>query len=118
MGIKIAKEVKAGVIVIIAVAFFVWGYTFLKGKDLFEKTYNYYAVYERVDGLMVSAPVYVNGIKVGSVSDIHFISDTNTNIVVELKINKSFLIQDSSIAEIFSADLMGSRAIQFILGSS
>lgn len=118
MGIKIAKEVKVGVIVIIAVAFFIWGYSFLKGKDLFEKTYNYYAIYERVDGLSVSAPVLVNGIKVGTVTDIRFISDTNTNIIVELKIDKNFLIQDSSIAEIFSADLMGSRAIHLIQSHS
>lgn len=118
MGIKIAKEIKAGVIVIIAVAFFIWGYTFLKGKDLFEKTYNYYAVYERVDGLNISAPVFVNGIKIGTVSNIRFMNDTNTNIIVELKIIKSFLIKDSSVAEIFSADLMGSRAIHIIQGNS
>lgn len=118
MEIKISKEVKAGIVVIIAIAFFIWGYSFLKGKDLFEKTYNYYAVYDRVDGLMISAPVFVNGIKVGNISDIHFISDTNTKVLVELKINKSFLIQDSSIAEIFSADLMGSRAIKLILSGS
>jgi len=118
MGIKVAKEVKVGVVVIAAVAFFIWGYSFLKGKELFEKTYTYYAVYSRVDGLAISAPVLVNGIKVGTVSDIHFINDTNTNIIVELKIDKSFLIHDSTVAEIFSADLMGSRAIHLLQGSS
>lgn len=118
MGIKIAKEVKVGVIVIVAMAFFIWGYSFLKGKDLFEKTYTYYTVYKSVDGLSVSSPVLVNGIKVGTVSDIRFISDTNTNIFVELKINKNFLIHDSSVAEIFSADLMGTRAIRLIQSNS
>ncbi|NSW45262.1 MAG: MCE family protein [Bacteroidales bacterium] len=118
MGLKVAKEVKVGVVVVAAIAFFIWGYTFLKGKDLFEKTYTYYAVYSRVDGLAISAPVLVNGIKVGTVSDIHFLNDTNNNIVVELKIDKSFLIHDSTIAEIFSADLMGSRAIHLIQGRS
>lgn len=118
MRIKIAKEVKVGVIVIVAVAFFIWGFSFLKGKDLFEKTYTYYAVYNSVDGLSVSAPVLVNGIKVGSVSDIRFINDTNTNILVELKINKNFLIKNSSVAEIFSADLMGTRAIHIIQSNS
>ncbi|MGQ9846963.1 MAG: MlaD family protein [Bacteroidales bacterium] len=118
MEIKIAKEVKVGVTVIVAMAIFSWGYSFLKGKELFEKTYTYYSIYKSVDGLNVSAPVLVNGIKVGRVNDIRFISDSNTNVIVELKINKNFLIRDSSVAEIFSADLMGTRAIHLIQSNS
>ena len=114
---KISREIKAGVIVIIAIAFFVWGYSFLKGKDLFEKTYSYFAIYDRVDGLMNSAPVYVNGLKVGNVGNISFLSDTNRQIIIELKILKDFFIPKKSIAEIYSADLMGTRAIKIILSN-
>ena len=114
---KISREIKAGVIVIIAIAFFVWGYSFLKGKDLFEKTYSYFAIYDRVDGLMNSAPVYVNGLKVGNVGNISFLSDTNRQIIIELKILKNFFIPKKSIAEIYSADLMGTRAIKIILSN-
>lgn len=114
---KISREIKAGVIVIIAIAFFVWGYTFLKGKDLLEKTYTYYAIYERVDGLMNSAPVFVNGLKVGNVGEILFLNDTNRNVIIELKVDKNFLIPYKSIAEIYSADLMGTRAIKIVLSN-
>ncbi len=114
---KISREIKVGFIVIVAVAFFVWGYSFLKGKDLFENTYTYYAIYERVDGLMKAAPVYVNGLKVGNVGDIRFLSDTNRMVIIEMKVSKDFLIPMQSIAEIYSADLMGSRAIRLILSN-
>ncbi len=114
---KISREIKVGVIVIIAIAFFVWGYTFLKGKQLFEKTYTYYAIYERVDGLMNSAIVYVNGLKVGNVGNISFLSDTSRKVIIELKIDKKFLIPNKSVAEIYSVDIMGTRAIKLILSN-
>lgn len=118
MSVKISKEVKAGVIILIAIVLFIWGFHFLKGKDLFEKTNTYYAVYERVDGLQASAPIFVNGLKIGSVSNIRFLSDTNSNVLVEFKISTSFIIQDSSVAEIFSSDLMGTRALRIVLSKS
>ncbi len=115
---KISNEVKAGVIILIAIGLFIWGYQFLKGKDLFVKADTYCAIYERVDGLQVSAPVYINGLKIGSVANIRFVSDTSRLILIELKINKPNIIQDSSIAEIFSSDLMGTRAIRINLSNS
>lgn len=118
MAIKIAKEIKVAVVVVVAIVFFIWGYSFLKGKDLFEKTNTYYALYNRVDGLMNAAPVYINGIKVGNVSNITFYNDSLNKILVEFKIDQSVLIRDSSVAEIFSADLMGTRAVQIILSNS
>lgn len=114
---KVSREIKAGVIIIAAIAFFVWGYSFLKGKDLFEKTYTYYAIYDRVDGLMTSAPVYVNGLKVGNVGNISFVNDSNRKVLIEIKVVKEFLIPQKSVAEIYSADLMGSRAIRLILSN-
>ncbi|MCX7862594.1 MAG: MlaD family protein [Bacteroidales bacterium] len=114
---KISREIKAGVIVIIAIAFFIWGYSFLKGKDLFEKTYSYYAIYDRVDGLMTSAPVYVNGLKVGNVGNISFVNDSNRKVLIEIKVTKDFLIPQKTIAEIYSADLMGTRAIKLVLSN-
>jgi phospholipid/cholesterol/gamma-HCH transport system substrate-binding protein len=113
--IKISREIKTGFIVIVAISFFIWGYSFLKGKDLFEKTYTYYAIYDRVDGLSISSPIYVNGIKIGNVGNIAFLNDTNRKVIIELKIIKEFLIPYSSVAEIFSADLMGTRAVRINL---
>lgn len=46
--------------------------TFLKDENLFNGKSTYYIIYEDVDGLTTSSPVYIKGFKVGSIWDIEF----------------------------------------------
>ena len=61
------REVKIGILTLVVFVIFVWGYQFLKGKNVFERNNTYYIRYENVDQLEVASPVLVNGFKVGSV---------------------------------------------------
>jgi phospholipid/cholesterol/gamma-HCH transport system substrate-binding protein len=64
---KVRKEIKIGAILLATLAVFIWGYSFLKGKNILKPTATYYVIYEKVGGLEESAPVIVNGVKIGSV---------------------------------------------------
>ena len=84
---------------------------FLRGEDIFNRSSTYYAVYDQVDGLTVTGPVYLRGYKVGMVEDITYNPQQN-NFEVELKVKSQFEIPVNSTAEVYSADIMGARAVR------
>ena len=59
----------------------IYGYSFLKGSDLFSNERTFYVSYDNVAGLTVSAPVTINGYVVGHVNKIEFenVSSANKN---------------------------------------
>lgn len=115
---KISKEFKVGIVFIIAIAVLIWGFNYLKGINLFSKQKTYYSIYPRVNGLVKANPVLINGLKVGQVKDIYFAQGGGGLIVVAMTMKTEFPIPDNSVATIYSSDLMGSKAIELILGSS
>ena len=115
---KISREFKIGILFILAAAAFIWGFSFLKGKQLFSNERTFYAVYPTVSGLVKSDPVYINGLKVGQVHKLYFEPSLKGEIIIELKVSTEFPIPANSISRIFSTDLMGSRAIDLVIGNS
>jgi phospholipid/cholesterol/gamma-HCH transport system substrate-binding protein len=112
------KAVLIGITFVLSIAFFVWGYNFLKGKNILGKQTYYYARYHDVSGLTTANPVLVNGLKTGLVNDVYFAPDMSGDIIVEFLIHKNFPIPKNTVARIFSSDLMGSKAVEFKLGDS
>lgn len=113
---KIKNETKVGILATVAIAILVLGYSFLKGNDVFTSENTYYATYDRVDGLTVSKPIYVNGYQIGRVSGLTLQPDGL--ILTEFKIDKKYRLPDNTLARIASTDLLGSKAIVFELGDS
>ena len=115
---KLSKEFKIGFIVIISLALLYWGFNFLKGEDVFSNERVFMALYKDVGGLDKANPVTVNGLTVGHVRNMNFSKDGKANVVVELIINNSIEIPKNSIARIASSDLLGSKTVEIILGTS
>jgi len=114
--LKIANETKVGILAAVAIAILILGYSFLKGNDVFTTENTYYSTYDRVDGLTVSKPVFVNGYQIGRVSGLTLMADGN--ILTEFKIDKKYAVPQNTLARISSTDLLGSKAIVFELGDS
>ena len=106
---KVSREIKTAVLVIISIILFIWGYSFLKGKNLFDNSNKLFVVYENVAGLATSAPVTLNGLTIGKVNSITINPDGK--LLVELHITTDFPISKSSIAEIYDSGLVGGRQI-------
>lgn len=115
---KIAREVKIGAFFLVTLALFIWGYNYLKGKYIFTRQTELYAVYNDIGGLVSANPVFLNGLKVGQVKDLYFKGDGSTLIVAKLLITGDIAVPINSKAVIYSHDIMGSRAINLILGAS
>ena len=112
------KPVIIGASFILAIVIFIWGFNFLKGTGLFNKETIYYASYDRVNGLIKANPVVVNGLRVGQVKNVYFNPDMSGSIMVSIMLSTDLPIPSNSTARIFSSDLMGSKAIELVLGNS
>lgn len=113
---KITNETKVGALAAVAIAILIIGYSFLKGNDVFSSEKEFYAKYDRVDGLAVSKPVLVNGYQVGRVSKLTL--TPSGQILVQLKIVPEYQIPKNTIARLESVDFLGSKAVVFELGNS
>jgi len=60
--LKIKREIKTAILVISTILLFIWGYSFLKGKDIFDKYQTFYVEYDNVEGLAPSASVTINAV--------------------------------------------------------
>lgn len=111
---KISNETKVGALTAISITLLILGYSFLKGNDLFSSDNKFYARYDKVDGLTVSKPVMINGFQIGRVSKMQLQPDGSTQ--VEFKIKPQYDIPKNTVASLESTDLLGGKAIIFVLG--
>nr|WP_315179678.1 MlaD family protein [uncultured Flavobacterium sp.] len=110
---KITREIKTAILVIASILLFIWGYSFLKGRDLFTNYKTFYVEYKSVEGLATSAPVTLNGLVIGKVSSITI--DENTGVLlVELQLKTDFPISKSSTASIYEPGFIGGKQIAII----
>lgn len=118
MAIKYQREIKIGFVFIIATLVLIWGLMYLKGLELLTRSRTFYAVYDNVDGLVVSNPVTLNGLQVGQVNVLAFDPKHNGKIVCELYIKGDYPFPKNSIARIRSSSLLGSKEVAIVLGNS
>ncbi len=109
---KISKYTKLGVLIVVSITILIWGMSYLKGHDIFKQSNSYIVVYDRVDGLVESSKVTVNGYQIGLVKSIGFMPDNSGRLVVTFTVDGNFRIPVNSVAQIVSSDIMGTRSIK------
>lgn len=110
---KLTREIKTAILVIASILLFIWGYSFLKGKDLFTNYKTLYVEYDNVEDLAQSAPVTLNGLAIGKVTKIT-INETTGKLLVELQLKTDFPISKTSTAALYSPSLIGGKQIKII----
>ena len=113
-----SREAKIGVAVAIAIGMLYFGLNFLKGVNIFQPTTYFYAQYKRVDGIVPTTPVMINGYQVGHVSQINFDYTKEAPITLQITVDNKLVVPQGTIAEIYDTGLMGDKAIQLKLGRS
>ena len=109
---KISKEVRVGLMAIVAIVLLIFGYNFLKGKNLLQDSRTFYAVYDQVEGLSPSSAVTISGLQIGSVTAIKIREDAK--LVVTINVKNDFPFSKSSVAEIYGGDLIGGKTIAIV----
>ena len=108
-----SKELKTGIIVILIIIGFFWGFNFLKGHDLLNgKARTFKVEYSKIGGLNKASAVTLNGLKVGQVSDIVFDEREATRgfLIVTFDVENDFEFSKNSVVKIYSPNpLSGSN---------
>lgn len=112
-----SKEIKVGLLALVAIAALVIGYNFLRGSNVLSSDHTYYATYPKVDGLNVGAMVALNGIKVGQVKSMQLQPGKDNSVRVALELQKDVVVGDSTTASL-GGTLLGSKGITITLGSN
>jgi len=110
--LTISRELKTGVIVVVILILFVWGYNFLKNRSIYDKTRTFYAEYTNVQGLAAKSPITINGLKVGTVSDITFHPNKKGILVAHLNLNNDIEFSANSVAQIYSPDFISGKSLK------
>jgi phospholipid/cholesterol/gamma-HCH transport system substrate-binding protein len=115
---KIRTEAKVGFIRVFSIAILVWGINFLKGKNLFNKECDYHAKYSNINGLLPTSYVFINGMKVGKVNNIQPMDSQMKTFLVSFEIPAKIKLPSNSVAEVYSSDILGSKAMRIIVGNA
>ena len=111
------KEVIIGLCVAAAILILCFGIEFLKGINVFKPSNFYVATYGNVQGLEVSAPVTIDGYKVGQVREINFNYENPGQIEVLLAVNKQLHLPVDSKA-IIGSTLLSGAYVEIKVGQS
>lgn len=111
------KNFIIGLCVVIALVILFFGIEFLKGVNIFSSSNSYYAVYTNVEGLQVSAPVEVNGFKVGQVSSISYEYDNPGHVRVDMSLDSHLKVPKGTEATIKVA-LLGTASVELNMGTA
>lgn len=117
MKIKLSKEVKAGLIVVLIGMSMYWLVHFLKGQDIFHRFTQYRIEYQSIEGISPPSPVYIRGLKIGTVKEVSYNLKKDLFDVV-IQVESKYPIPVNSVAQIFSADLLGTKAIRINMGNA
>ncbi|WP_044397627.1 MlaD family protein [Lacinutrix sp. Hel_I_90] len=111
---KISREIKTAILVILGIILFIFGFSYLKGNNLLDDSRIIYAEYDNVDGLTPSTPVTINGYAVGKVLEIYFKDASSGVLVVKMDIDTAFEFSKNSQALLYQNGFIGGKAVAII----
>ena len=112
-----SNKIKILILFIVTIILFIFGFNYLKGKNILSKNRYLFAVFNNASELMISNSVFINGINVGTVSSIKPIDNDLKKILVNINLHYLYKIPKNSIAIIKSSPL-GSSKLVIELGDS
>lgn len=111
------KEAVIGICVVGALLALFMGINFLKGVNIFKAANYYFAEYTNVAGLQTSAPVTLNGFKVGQVRGIAYEFENPGHVKVELSLDRALRLPVGSKA-VIEQDILGTSTVVLHMADS
>ena len=108
------KEVKIGIIGIIAITLFIFGLNYLRGVNMFHPSRSFYVEFTNINGLPTSSPVFANGYKIGLVRDIQYNYNKLGTVIVEVELDEEMRIPQGSRGELVT-EMLGTVKMNLLL---
>ena len=106
-----SREIKIGIFTFLVLVLMIWGYTFLKGRNLLTASKELMTTYRDVADLNVSSPVLVNGYKIGTVTKIKLNPKDVKLMDVYYLIDDEYKIPENAIAVMKSLGFVDGKGI-------
>jgi len=114
--LRLTKEIKAGLIVVLGITALILGFSYLKSNSLLGKSTTLHAVYDHVGGLQSGTAVSLNGFSVGTIDDITFL-DESGKLMVSFTLTTDLPIPADSKVELYDTSVLGGKGLQIVLGT-
>lgn len=111
------RELWIGVLGIIAILTIYLLINFFKGINVFSNGERYYVKFSNIGEIVNTSPVFINGYKVGHVSNVAYDYKKPNEITVEMTLDSNIEVPEGSVA-LINTKLLGSSTISLALGSS
>lgn len=116
---KVSKEFKVGLLVVLGLLLLFIGVNFLKGGSIFGKDREFFAVFPNASGLKPSNEVQLSGVKIGQVLEVGLHPSNPTLILVKFSVdNDELQIPNTSEAWLISSDILGTKALDIRLDTN
>ena len=112
---KITKEIKTAILVLLGIFLFIFGYNYLKGQNLFEPKNIYYTEFD-YNALSSSSVVTVKGNQVGKIQDIIYDYKTGKTRIA-FSVNEQLKFSVNSKVRLYETGLMGGNALAIIISN-
>ena len=116
-SIKFKRELWIGILGIIAILTVYLLINFFKGIDIFNDGNRYYVKFSNIGEIVNSSPVYINGYKVGHVSNVIYDFADAKEVCVEMTVDSRLKVPYDSEA-LINNKMLGSSVISLVLGDS
>jgi phospholipid/cholesterol/gamma-HCH transport system substrate-binding protein len=108
------KEIKIGLMGIVAIGLFIFGLNYLRGISMLESSRSYYVNFTNINGLPTSSPVFANGYKIGIVRDIQYNYKELGSVTVKIELDEEMRIPMGSKGELVT-EMLGTVKMNLIL---
>ena len=109
-----SREIKLGAFAFIVLIIGIWGFTYLKGQNLWANSYTFKTSFNDVTQLTESSPVYINGYKVGKVIKIDLNPSNVKEILVQFLVENDYRIPTNATVVMRSDGLVSDKAISIV----
>lgn len=114
---NLSRNFWIGISGVFTIGMLYFGLNFLKGKNIFRKQNTYVAIFENVQGLNVSSPIYVNGYQIGIIKSISIHEQNPISFAVVFDLVSSYKIPKGSVIN-YGADFLGTSTANLIISNN
>ena len=111
------RELWIGVLGIIAILTIYLLINFFKGINIFSTGEKYYVKFSNIGEIVNTSPVFINGYKVGHVSNVIYNFENPNEVYVEMHLDNQLRMPEGSVA-LINTKMLGSSTISLALGKS
>lgn len=109
---KLSREVKTAILVISGVVFLIFGFNYLKGKNLLDTSNTFYTEFD-YNGLTTASPVTIKGNKIGKIIEIIYIIESGKTRV-SFTVEKELVFSKNSKMRLYPLGLLDGNGLAII----